>query len=927
MKELFGKASKLLCLILVLAMMLSVFAGCKKDDTDPDDTGDADNSGNRTYTVSLKTQGGMAMEGVDVYIYTDDTLSDLVAFDKTDDKGIVNFSLPKKDDYAIALSGVTKGYDTKSSYAFNNGTAVITLASSLVTGSDITTAQLGLGDIMYDCTLTGIDGEKIVLSDILAEKKVVLLNFWYTTCSACQSEFPVMAEIYEQYKDEVEIIAIDPLDDATSVATFAESYGLPFPVASAPYVWTSIFDVSAYPTTVVIDRYGMISLVEVGATTSKGAWINLFDYYTADDYQQKLVNEFSELVVPTKPTYEMPAEEDVAAVLGATSGITAHYYAADSEYAWPFLVGEHSGTACMYASNQNIDSSYAIICIDVELKAGQALGLDYWSSSETGADIMHIIVDDEDVYRISGISESWTSVYPCVAEKDGTYKIVISYIKDSDTDEGDDTVYIKNLRILNAADIDTATYLSREAATTTDGFTYSYVDIYYNETDGYYHVNSKNGPLLLANLTAGTSQFSEVDSAYMLIYENGNLMVDGVDCYEKFQNYASYASNATILGYCPVTEELLTYLKAVARDEGFDSEDENEWMRMCIYYAAYGTNGAQLENPIQGLCNQSAYVAKLGKGISTNYFYYDRAIYPRGLWAGFTPTKSGVYRITSVSDSVQGVDGWIAENVGSETLTEYEADERAYDGDEVSMVYYMEAGKTYYFSIAFWDMYEEGYIYYDIEYIAPTYELFRLASPAYFTYDSEDLLYTIAGGIDVVLKDGVWYEDLGLDAKGNQKYGGKLYVDFTGSNGLFSNPIMSYDDVTGMIDMGGFDFSRTENDEYVLSVLRANGNDVEKTIAYLKDSWGEDYDEYAANYQLEDVLAGIYHGDGKDYTETMRKYISKVDRSNTERNGCVVATKELTDILQLLMDKYTFEGVDHSWTKLCYYYDYLGPEK
>ena len=30
--------------------------------------------------------------------------------------------------------------------------------------------------------------------------------------------------------------------------------------------------------------------------------------------------------------------------------------------------------------------------------------------------------------------------------------------------------------------------------------------------------------------------------------------------------------------------------------------------------------------------------------------------------------------------------------------------------------------------------------------------------------------------------------------------------------------------------------------------------------------------------------------------------------------------------LQMLMDKYTFSGVDHSWTKLCYYYDYIGPQ-
>jgi hypothetical protein len=47
--------------------------------------------------------------------------------------------------------------------------------------------------------------------------------------------------------------------------------------------------------------------------------------------------------------------------------------------------------------------------------------------------------------------------------------------------------------------------------------------------------------------------------------------------------------------------------------------------------------------------------------------------------------------------------------------------------------------------------------------------------------------------------------------------------------------------------------------------------------------------------------------------------------SATERVGCVEVDKELADILQKLMDKYTFEGVDYSWKKLCYYYDHLGP--
>ena len=64
------------------------------------------------------------------------------------------------------------------------------------------------------------------------------------------------------------------------------------------------------------------------------------------------------------------------------------------------------------------------------------------------------------------------------------------------------------MRVVDAADVDTATYLPRLAANTKDGFDYSYVDIVLNEQDGYYHVGTVDGPLLMADLMNYT-QFNE----------------------------------------------------------------------------------------------------------------------------------------------------------------------------------------------------------------------------------------------------------------------------------------------------------------------------------------------------------------------------------------------------------------------------------
>ena len=933
-------SKRLLSVILALALLLgmvTMMTACNDtDDTDGD--GGAEGGG---YTVTVKTAGGMPMEGVAVYVYADDSLKDLKEFKETDAEGKVSFDLAKSKKYAITVDGVPKGYAVEKSYKFDGNTANITLTSSLIKGESLAGATLGVGDVMYDFEVTDANNKKIVLSEILKEKKAVLINFFFTTCSPCVTEFPYMQEAYDNFKDDIGIVALDPLD-GNNVPAFQKQMGLTFPMAACNASWSTSFGITGYPTSILVDRYGLICLVEVGGLTSLNPFTQMFEHFTADDYEQKLFpNGLSDLITSVKPTFKMDDPKDIAAAINA-DGAPITYRAEegeDAEYTWPFILTEKDGKKCVKASNQDIDGSYAILYADVELKTGQAIGFDYLCSSEKSADILYVIVDGEDIYQISGDDEnkSWKTCYPWVAAKDGKYEVALCYIKDESDKAGEDTVYIRNMRVMDASKITTATYIPRLAATETDEG-YDYVTIVYNNTDGYYHVGDKNGPLLLADLMNYT-QFNEEETVYEMAY-NGDFTVDGHNYYDELVDYCNYASNSTLNGVCTVNKELAELLKIVDKIAGFD-EDENEWLKICKYYQVYGTK-TQLEDPIKGLTPSSAYTAKLGKNVPTNYFYYNRVIMPRGLLAEFIPSKSGAYRITSRNESTQGVDAWIFDENHKELLV-YEQDERMYNDEKnVSMVFYMEKGKKYYIDIAFWDLYEVGYIYYDIEYIAPSYKLFRLCSPGYFTYDGdatgETMYYLIQGGIDVVLKDGKYYEDLGKDKNGKQLYGSLIYADFSGITSLFSNPIATvpaYNEngtpqkdengkpvyIKGMIDMGGFDFSKTEDDLYILAILDKYNGDQKKAIEYLKEQWGEEYDGYAANYKLDDVLAGKYHGTGPDLTAEIKTYLNQMSTANNETKGCVVVTERLAEILQMLVEKYTFENVDYAWLKLCYYYD------
>ena len=911
---------KILSLLLVAVMLVSALAGCNGGDTDSTEGTGTGIAG--TYTVTVQTAGGMAMSELDIYVYADAAMTDLKQFGKTDTNGAVSFALDGKDAYTISVAGAPKGYLVEKSYSFTGTSAQITLQSEVVKDESLAGANLGLGDVAYDFSVTTPDGQTVTLSEELKTKEVVVLNFWYNGCSACEYEFPYMEEAYQTYKDKVSIIAVDPLYDSNSTKGYQESRNLTFTMASVPNNWTTGFNVNGanvdgYPTTVIIDRYGVICMIEEGALTALRYWTSLFEHFTGDDYQQKLVLSADDVLTRVKPNVEMPAVEELATVMGVGE-IPVTFRADEDEYSWPFVVSEKLGEACLQASNAQVDDSYAILYMDVTLEAGQAIGFDYLISSELGADMLHVIVDDEPINAISGYNdeERWETCYPWVASEAGTYELALCFIKDGETSVADDSVYIKNLHISDASAIKVPTYLPRQAATSADGFEFDYVDVVLNEQDGYYHVGDKNGPLLLAMLM-DYSQFSEEETIWDICYEGA-----AKDYYEDMVEYFSYASNSKKEGVCTVNAGLAELLKEIADVAGFE-DDENEWLKMCMYYQAYGTNGKQLEDPIQGLACFNAPVAKEGKNVPTNVFSYqlDKILMPRGYIAKFTPTRSGVYRITSRSESE--VEGWIFTENREEVFTYWQNERNWEDGDNVSMLYYMEAGKNYYIDIAFWDYYGKGDIPYDIVYMGATYKVLQLCSPGFFTYDTDatgDAMYdVIAGGIDVVLgPDGYYYHDLG-----NGKRGSKIYADFVGLTSVFGSPIVTVGEVMGLVDQGAFDFSKTEDDNRILAYLAQNDGDVKKTEEQLRKEWGEDFDQYAESYMIEDVFDGIYHGKGEDYSDEIRAYAKKM-ATGGDLKGCVAVDERLGQLLQMLMDKFTFEDVDNSWIKVCYYYNNMG---
>ena len=117
-----------------------------------------------------------------------------------------------------------------------------------------------------DVTFTSLSGEKVTLHSLRG--KVVMVNFWATSCTTCVHEMPQMVQTYNKYKDKgLDFVAVAmSYDPPNYVLNYAQTRNLPFKVAldTQGDLAKSFGDVKLTPTTYVIDRQGNIIKRYVG---------------------------------------------------------------------------------------------------------------------------------------------------------------------------------------------------------------------------------------------------------------------------------------------------------------------------------------------------------------------------------------------------------------------------------------------------------------------------------------------------------------------------------------------------------------------------------------------------------------------------------------------------------------------------------------
>lgn len=111
--------------------------------------------------------------------------------------------------------------------------------------------------------------------------KVVVINFWFTSCKPCILEMPHLNKLVEENKTNPVVFLAPAPENEAQIRRFLKKYSFDYTILPSSLAFITSLNIENFPTHLVVDKKGIIRQVFIGY---------------ADDIKEKLQTEIDKLI-------------------------------------------------------------------------------------------------------------------------------------------------------------------------------------------------------------------------------------------------------------------------------------------------------------------------------------------------------------------------------------------------------------------------------------------------------------------------------------------------------------------------------------------------------------------------------------------------------------------------------------------------------
>lgn len=191
-------------------------------------------------------------------------------------------------------------------------TMILSALLGLMSCAAANAAVIEPGNAAPNFSARTLDGRTVTLSDFRG--KVLVVNFWGSTCAACRLETPDLIKSYLKHENAgVAFVGMDSEEQAPVVRAFVAAKHVPYTIAlDQNNSIDRAYGVTGYPTTYVIDAKGIIRAVSTAYSGVDGEMVlRLAAYITAAKQETNYTadTDFAALAAPLDVVRERQAED------------------------------------------------------------------------------------------------------------------------------------------------------------------------------------------------------------------------------------------------------------------------------------------------------------------------------------------------------------------------------------------------------------------------------------------------------------------------------------------------------------------------------------------------------------------------------------------------------------------------------------------